>query len=79
MYKRSSTPSNNTALWHYLSTKHLDFRHENDSTPGVLIKEMWYVHGHVCAYVYIYVCVHLCVYVHLCIFVCVCLYVYVHV
>ena len=40
MYKTSSTPSNNTTLWHYLGTKHLDFRHEHNSTPGVLIKEI---------------------------------------
>ena len=33
MYKNSSAPSNNIALWHYLGTKHLDFRHENTSTP----------------------------------------------
>ena len=41
MYKISSVPSNNIALWHYLGTKHLDFRHENNNTPGVLIEEMW--------------------------------------
>ena len=34
MYKNSSAPLNNTALWHYLGTKYLDFRHENNSTPG---------------------------------------------
>ena len=34
MYKNSSAPLNNTALWHYLGTKHLDFRHENNRTPG---------------------------------------------
>ena len=28
MYKHSSAPSNNTALWHYLGTKHLDFNCE---------------------------------------------------
>ena len=33
---------NDAALWHYLGTKHLDFRHENNSTPGILIKEIWY-------------------------------------
>ena len=32
----------NTTLWHYLSTKHLDFRRENNSTPGVLIKKIQY-------------------------------------
>ena len=42
MYKNSSAPLNNTALWHYLGTKHLDFRCENNSNPGVLIKEIWY-------------------------------------
>ena len=40
MYKNSSTPLNDTALWHYLGTKRLDFRHENNSTPGVLIEEI---------------------------------------
>ena len=44
MYKNSSEPSKNTALWHYLGTKHLDFRHENISTPGVLIEEIRYLH-----------------------------------
>ena len=39
MYKNSSTSSNNTTLWHYLGTKRLDYRHENYSTPGVLIEE----------------------------------------
>ena len=34
---------NNTALWHYLGTKCLDFRHENNSTLGVLIEEIWLV------------------------------------
>ena len=29
-------------MWHYLGTKYLDFRRENNSTPGVLIKEIWY-------------------------------------
>ena len=43
MYKNSNAPSNNTALWHYLGTKYLDFRSKNNSTPGVLIKEIWYV------------------------------------
>ena len=32
MYKNSSATTNNTALWHYLGIKHLDFRRENDST-----------------------------------------------
>ena len=41
MYKNSSAFSNNTALWHYLGTKHLDYRRENNSTPRVLIKETW--------------------------------------
>ena len=41
MHKNSSAPSNNAALWHYLGTKQLDFRQENNSTPGVLIKEIW--------------------------------------
>ena len=40
MYRNSSAPSSNTTLWHYLDTKQLDFSHENDSTPGVLIKEI---------------------------------------
>ena len=44
LYKNSSAFSINTALWHYLGTKHLDFRHENNSTPGVLIEEIRYVH-----------------------------------
>ena len=40
MYKNSSTPWNNTILWHYLGMKHLDFRRKNNSTPGVLVKIM---------------------------------------
>ena len=40
MYKNSNAPSNNTGLWYYFGTKHLDFRHENNSTPGVLIEEL---------------------------------------
>ena len=28
------------ALWHYLGTYNLDFRHENNSTPGVLIEKI---------------------------------------
>ena len=46
MSKNSSTPWNNTALWHYLGTKHLGFEHENNSTPGVLIKEIRYTLDH---------------------------------
>ena len=38
--KNSSAPSINAALWHYLGTFNLDFRRENNSTPGVLIKEI---------------------------------------
>ena len=41
MYKNSSTPLNNTALWQYLGTKGLKFTHENNSTPGILIEEIW--------------------------------------
>ena len=37
--KNSSAPSINAAL-HYLGTYNLDFRHENNSTPGVLIEEI---------------------------------------
>ena len=40
--KNSSAPSINAALWHYLGTYNLDFRHENNSTPGVLIEEIRY-------------------------------------
>ena len=43
MHKNSSTPLNNTALQHYLGTKHLDFRRENNSTSGILIQEIWYI------------------------------------
>ena len=43
MHKNSSTPLNNTTLWHYLGTKHLDFRCENNSTPEVLIEEIRYM------------------------------------
>ena len=43
MYKNSSAPSNNTELWHYLDTKHLDFWPENNGTPGVLIEEIRYL------------------------------------
>ena len=42
MYKNSSTSSINATLWHYLGTYNLDFRHENNSTLGVLIKEIRY-------------------------------------
>ena len=35
MYENISTPPNNAAPWHYLGTKQLNFRHENDSTLGV--------------------------------------------
>ena len=42
MYKNSSTLLINSALWHYLCTKHWDFRHENNSTPEVLIEEILY-------------------------------------
>ena len=41
--KNSSAPSINAALWHYLGTYNLDFRRENNSTPGVLIEEILYV------------------------------------
>ena len=40
--KNSSAPSINAALWHYLGTYNLDFRRENNSTPGVLIEEIRY-------------------------------------
>ena len=40
--KNSSAPSINATLWHYLGTYNLDFRHENNSTPGVLIEEIRY-------------------------------------
>ena len=43
MYKNTSTPSNNIALRHYLSTKNLDFRSKNNSTLGVLIEEIRYM------------------------------------
>ena len=33
MCKNSSVPLINAALWHYLGTYNLDFRHENNSTP----------------------------------------------
>ena len=41
MHKNSSTSSNNTAPRHYLHMKHLHFKHDNNSTPGVLIEEIW--------------------------------------
>ena len=50
MYKNSSAPLNNTALWHYLGKKHLEFRHENNSTPGILIKEIRYTE--ICRYIH---------------------------
>ena len=44
MCKNSSAPSINAALWYYLGTYNLDFRHENNySTLGVLIKKIWYI------------------------------------
>ena len=43
MYKNSSAPSINAALWHYLGTYNLDFRRDNNSTPGVLIEEIRYL------------------------------------
>ena len=43
IYTNSSTPSNNTALWHYLGTKQWDFRCENNNTPRVFIEEIQYV------------------------------------
>ena len=48
MYKNSSalsnntTLSNNTALWHCLGKKHLDLGMKNNSTLGVLIREIQY-------------------------------------
>ena len=44
MYKNSSAPSDNIVLWHHLDTKHLDFRCENNSAPGVLIEEIQYMY-----------------------------------
>ena len=43
MYKNSSASLNNTALWHYLGTKHSDSRRENNSTPRISIEEIWYI------------------------------------
>ena len=57
MCKNSSTPLINAALWHYLGTYNLDFRRENNSTPGVLIEEIQYmmhIHTHVLASVYMH-------------------------
>ena len=46
MHTNSRIPlNNNTALWYYLGTKHLYFRCENNSTPGVLIKEIQYINS----------------------------------
>ena len=53
----------NTALWHYLGTKDLDFKHENNSTPGVLIEEIWYVHI-TYVYIHMYVYAHTYTYTH---------------
>ena len=50
MYKNKSTPSNNITLWHHLGTKRLDYRHENNSTPGVLIKEIRLLSIHALVY-----------------------------
>ena len=44
MYKNSNTPLNNTTLWYYVGAKHLNFRYEDNSIPGVLIKEIWYMY-----------------------------------
>ena len=41
--KSSSAPLINAALWHYLGTYNLDFRCENNSTPGILIEEIQYL------------------------------------
>ena len=40
---KTLAPLNNTGLWHDLGTKRLDFRHENNSTSGILIEEIRYV------------------------------------
>ena len=37
-------------MWHCLGTKCLDFRQENNSTPGVLINEIWYWNLHNISY-----------------------------
>ena len=53
----------NTALWYYLVTKHLGFRHENNSTPGVLIKVIWCVCVSVCVRACMHVqCTYICTY-----------------
>ena len=44
LYENSSASLIGTTLWHYLGTKHLDFRHENNSALGVLIEETQYMH-----------------------------------
>ena len=59
-YKSSGASLISTALWYYLGTKHLDFRRENNSTPGINRGNT------VCAYAYsygTYMYVH--VYVHI--------------
>ena len=43
MFMNSNAPSNITTLWYYLWPNHFDFRHENNSTSGVLIKKIWYL------------------------------------
>ena len=35
MYKNGSAHLKNTTLWYYLGTKNLDYRRENNSTPGI--------------------------------------------
>ena len=35
MYKNSIAPSINATLWHYLGTYNFNFRHENNSNPGI--------------------------------------------
>ena len=40
MYKNSSTPLNNTTLWDYLGTTHLDFGVKIIVPQGVLIKKI---------------------------------------
>ena len=40
MHKNCSACLNSTALGHYLNIKHLDFRHKNNSTLGILSKEI---------------------------------------
>ena len=36
MHKNNSASLNNTTMWHYLGTNHLDSRHKSNSTPRVL-------------------------------------------